>query len=80
MGVPIYMSPQILSKNYYTYKCDIWSIGVIIFELLFERLPWKYEDVETLFFSIMSKPCPYRDQKINNPIFSVIFDRTLAYL
>ena len=30
-GVPIYMSPQILSKNFYSYKCDVWSLGVIIY-------------------------------------------------
>jgi hypothetical protein len=55
-------------------------MGVIVFELLFERLPWKFEDIETLFFSIMSHPYPYKEQKINNPIFGLIFERTLTYL
>lgn len=31
MGVPIYMSPQILTRNYYTYKCDVWAMGIIVY-------------------------------------------------
>ena len=56
VGVPIYMSPQILSRNYYSYKCDIWSLGVIMFEYYFERMPWKATDISDLFFQIMSNP------------------------
>jgi serine/threonine protein kinase len=28
------MAPQVVQKHYYSYKADIWSIGVILFELL----------------------------------------------
>ena len=56
VGVPIYMSPQILSRNYYSYKCDIWSLGVIMFEYYFERMSWKATDISDLFFQIMSNP------------------------
>lgn len=31
IGTPLYMSPQILAKDPYTSKCDIWSIGVILY-------------------------------------------------
>jgi serine/threonine protein kinase len=81
MGVPIYMSPQNLSKNYYTYKCDIWSMGIIIFEMLFEHPPWKCQDVESLFFQIMNHPKPYAETKEpHSEIFDVIFEKTLSYL
>jgi len=33
-GTPLYMAPQVVQKHYYSYKADIWSIGVILFELL----------------------------------------------
>lgn len=81
IGVPIYMSPQILSKNYYTYKCDVWSLGIIIFEFYFECLPWKASDVNSLFFQIMSDPTPYLSQnkKLPNEL-KYIFDNTLMYL
>lgn len=81
MGVPIYLSPQILSKNHYTYKCDVWSLGIILFEMLFEHLPWKATDIETLFFQIMNNPEPFTDcPSPKSPLFLEIFRKTLAYL
>lgn len=33
-GTPLYMAPQVVMKKEYSYKSDVWSIGVILFELL----------------------------------------------
>lgn len=34
LGTPEYMSPQILSSQRYSDKCDIWSTGILLFKLL----------------------------------------------
>ena len=34
------MSPQILKSLNYTYKADIWALGMIYYELLNGRTPW----------------------------------------
>jgi len=31
LGTLMYMAPQILAGENYTYKCDIWSLGVITY-------------------------------------------------
>jgi calcium-dependent protein kinase len=38
-GTPFYTSPEAI-KGKYTDKCDVWSIGVIAFQLLTGSLPF----------------------------------------
>lgn len=42
VGSPIYMAPEILKGHNYNIKADIWSMGVVFFEMLFGYCP--YED------------------------------------
>lgn len=37
VGTPLYMAPQILKRDKYTSKCDIWGVGLIYFEVTRER-------------------------------------------
>eukprot|EP01017_Pseudomicrothorax_dubius_P031602 TRINITY_DN4053_c0_g2_i2.p1 TRINITY_DN4053_c0_g2~~TRINITY_DN4053_c0_g2_i2.p1 ORF type:complete len:569 (-),score=150.51 TRINITY_DN4053_c0_g2_i2:40-1746(-) len=43
VGSPIYMAPECLKGQRYSIKADIYSLGVVMFEMLFGRCP--YEDV-----------------------------------
>jgi serine/threonine protein kinase len=40
VGSPLYMCPQILNGKQYSNKCDVWSLGIIIYELLFGKPPY----------------------------------------
>lgn len=40
VGSPLYMSPEALQGNIYTTKNDIWSVGVILYEILHGKAPW----------------------------------------
>ena len=75
------MAPQILSKNYYTFKCDVWSLGVIFFELLFGEMPWKTVDVGNILFKIMEDPNPHlhMGRKVSE-LSKVLVEGTLRYL
>ena len=41
LGTPATQAPEIKFVKQYNKKCDLWSIGVIIFQLLFNQLPFK---------------------------------------
>ena len=64
VGTPLYMSPQILKHENYTTKCDIWSLGLIYYEMLFGKTPWparsQYELVKNI--TEMSLRFPYSIQ------------------
>lgn len=44
VGTPAYMAPQILNEEKYTYKCDIWSLGVITYEMMVGKIPWIFTE------------------------------------
>ena len=39
-GTPAYMAPEILSGNGYTYTCDFWCVGIVMFEMMSGSLPF----------------------------------------
>lgn len=39
-GTPLYVSPELLSGNSYDEKVDLWSIGIVGFEMLTGRIPF----------------------------------------
>lgn len=40
LGTPLYMAPQILMEQEFSGKCDIWSLGMMFYEMLYGRTPW----------------------------------------
>jgi serine/threonine protein kinase len=41
---PLYFSPEILNakklKNYYSFPCDIWSLGIVLYIIIYEKAPF----------------------------------------
>ena len=42
-GTPLYSSPEMLKKQLYDSKIDIWCIGVLTYELLTGKVPFEGE-------------------------------------
>ena len=40
-GSPIYMAPEIINCKEYDDKSDLWSLGIILHEMIFKKFPYK---------------------------------------
>uniref|UniRef100_A0A8R1DZM7 Protein kinase domain-containing protein n=1 Tax=Caenorhabditis japonica TaxID=281687 RepID=A0A8R1DZM7_CAEJA len=56
-GTPTYCAPEVLQMTGYSTKCDIWSLGVVLFVMLVGYAPFRAPDQNRLFKLIMqAKP------------------------
>jgi len=59
LGTPLYMNPQTLNDEAYSVKCDVWSTGVVIYEVMFGRLPWTGTSIVGLLNNIRKLPLDF---------------------
>ncbi|KAM3138205.1 hypothetical protein pb186bvf_009668 [Paramecium bursaria] len=62
VGTPLYMAPQILTRQPYTSKCDIWSIGLIFYEMIYGRTPWMANNFMELIHKIQNNKLQFPKQ------------------
>lgn len=48
LGTPLYMAPEIFTSPAYNYKVDIWSLGVVSYEILCGNPPFKCYNLDEL--------------------------------
>ena len=48
VGTPLYMAPELLKEKEYSYEIDIWSLGIIIYEILIGKTPFETQHFEEL--------------------------------
>lgn len=61
MGTAAYMSPEQLRGETADQRSDIWSFGVVLFEMLAGKTPFEAEHPQTTFYRILNeKPPPLR--------------------
>jgi eukaryotic-like serine/threonine-protein kinase len=56
MGTPLYMSPEQAQGNPVDARTDLWSLGVIYFQMLTGRTPFEGENNIALLHAIISEP------------------------
>ena len=47
-GVPLYMAPEIVKEEPYSFEIDIWSLGIIMYKLLTGKNPFFHGDSKKL--------------------------------
>lgn len=73
-GTPYYASPEVWQENPYTCKCDIWSLGCVLYEMATFRPPFNAVDLKGLKRAITKgdfKPLPNCYSKELNEFISL---------
>jgi len=80
LGTPSYMSPEQLSGKHVDGRSDLFSMGVMLYEMLSGARPFRGDSMATLMFQIANEPHP--DVREHNPdlpeSISKVIDRLLA--
>ncbi len=53
-GTPYYTSPQVWRDMPYNGKCDIWSLGCVIYEIVAHHPPFLANDINSLKKKVIS--------------------------
>ncbi len=82
LGTPSYMSPEQLIGQRIDGRSDLFSLGVMLFQLLCGQLPFKGDSMAALMFSIANERHPEiiglrKGLKRDMPEISVIIDKVL---
>lgn len=80
VGTAGYMSPEQAQGNEVDHRTDIWSLGVVLYEMLTGKLPFRGEHDAAIIYSIMNEePSPLSKSNINaSEELQTIVSRTLA--
>lgn len=54
VGTPYYLSPEIVQSNKYGFSTDIWSLGVLLYEMCALRPPFNGTNLHMLAMQIVS--------------------------
>jgi serine/threonine-protein kinase len=56
MGTPYYMAPEQVTARDVTHLADVYSFGILLYELLAGKRPIEGDSVEQLFYKILNEP------------------------
>lgn len=53
VGTPYYLSPEIIQNLPYSFKSDIWSLGVLLYEMCCLKMPFDGNNIANLSLKII---------------------------
>ena len=69
-GTPYYLAPEVIDENYGA-ECDIWSLGVVLYQLMSGKVPFDGDSYDDLFNAIKTHN-PKMPQYFSNDMKDII--------
>ncbi|XP_066601034.1 serine/threonine-protein kinase Nek5-like [Prorops nasuta] len=71
-GSYYYMAPEIFMDQLYSFKCDVWSMGVILYEMVTKRLPFPGKSFEEIREMVCHKEPQALPRSVENDTITLI--------
>ena len=78
VGTIFYAAPEIIKNLEYDEKCDLWSFGITLYELLFGKLPYGINATTNIIKQSIYYEDNFYYNKFGNPIIDTIFQKLLT--
>ncbi len=82
VGTPEYMSPEQAAGKVVDHRSDVYSLGVVLFEMLTGRLPFEGDNALQVLLKHQTEPAPaFEDMRPDRPVpamLEVVVQRALA--
>ena len=77
MGTIFYTAPEIVKNFNYDEKCDMWSVGMTLFEIYFGLLPYGWHPSAKIMLDMILDESKFIYKKSNIPTLDILFKRLL---
>ena len=78
IGTILYCAPEIIKNIEYDEKCDLWSLGITLFELYFGLFPYGNNPTTNKIKSIIYGKEKFLYNRTNIPTLDILFHRLLV--
>lgn len=62
LGTPLYMAPELVKHERYSEKVDVWSLGVIVYQLLCGKTPFDGKNLNRINQNICNKEVTFNNR------------------
>ena len=59
-----YYAPELINGEKYDTKCDVWSVGIMFYQMIFKKLPWTGNNHLFQFFENINNQVIYFEKNI----------------
>lgn len=66
LGSPLYMAPELVNRQPYNEKVDVWSLGVITYQLLSGKTPFESTSIKKIDWNINNKNLKFKSTADQN--------------
>jgi len=78
VGTPYYLSPEIIEELPYNFKSDVWSLGVVLYEMATLKHPFQADNLQRLAIKILHGTYPPPDSDMYSGDLISLISRMLC--